>query len=89
MSNVHKIQHHKFCVETSGYTTLGSYNRSQPLNLPPSFTSHVYHTPTYGAIGYDALTHGATSNRSHFTISDAYGHGADKCTTAYVSRQCH
>ena len=73
------------------YTQLGSYlgsNSPHHLNAGPSSGSMV--VPQWGAIGYDALTHGgaAGSCNSYFNINHAYGYGAGNCHTKYTRRLC-
>jgi hypothetical protein len=73
------------------YNNLGNYLGSNNMMAPAvsGQTKGVYIVPTYGAIGYDALTHGSNGNcGSHFTISDAYGAGAGLCNTSYTTRLC-
>lgn len=69
------------------YTTLGSYY-PQHLNAGPTYGSMV--VPEWGAIGYDALTHGcnAGSCNSYFNVNHAYGRGSGNCHTKYTRRLC-
>jgi hypothetical protein len=70
------------------YTQLGSYlGSNSPHHAPVSGT---YLTPQWGAIGYDALTHGgaAGSCNSYFNINHAYGNGSGNCHTKYTRRLC-
>lgn len=70
-----------------GYNTLGSYygHASPVAKAVQRQTAGVYVTPNYGAIGYDALTHGGQSCSSYPSVTDAYGSG---CTTSYSTRMC-
>lgn len=76
------------------YATLSHYNNgSQGLNkvpVPRSTVSGVYVVPTYGAPGYNTLTHGnaAPSCSGFFNIGNAYGKGANNCNTQFVKRLC-
>lgn len=73
------------------YNHLGNYLGSNNMMAPATAgqISGVYIVPQYGAIGYDALTHGDSNNcGSHFTITDAYGAGAGMCNTSYTTRLC-
>jgi hypothetical protein len=57
--------------------------------LPQGTTSGSWVTPGWGAIGYDALTHGKSpSCNTYFNIQDAYGSGAGNCQTQYTTRLC-
>jgi len=70
------------------YTQLGSYlGSNSPHHAPVSGT---YLVPQWGAIGYDALTHGGTAGscNSYFNINHAYGNGSGNCHTKYTRRLC-
>ena len=73
------------------YSTLGCYygsNSTMPA-LRPGTVSGAMVVPTYGAIGYNALTHGVSQScGGHFNIADAYGTGASSCSTSYATRLC-
>jgi hypothetical protein len=93
MSAQYNSEYSKPTINSSAcqYTNLGSYNgcNSSMPPLKPGVTSGVYLTPNYGAIGYDALTHGITGNcANYFNIQDAYGSSAGNCSTTYTSRLC-
>ena len=53
-------------------------------------TAGQYIVPGYGAIGYDALTHGNAGGgcNNYFNIEQAYGAGAGSCSTSYSARAC-
>ena len=53
-------------------------------------TAGQYVVPGYGAIGYDALTHGNAGGgcNNYFNIEQAYGAGAGSCSTSYSARAC-
>ena len=70
------------------YTQLGSYLGSNSHHHGP--VHGTYLTPEWGAIGYDALTHGgaAGSCNSYFNINHAYGNGSGNCHTKYTRRLC-
>jgi hypothetical protein len=70
------------------YTQLGSYLGSNYPHHGP--VSGTYLTPHWGAIGYDALTHGGTAGscNSYFNINHAYGNGSGNCHTKYTRRLC-
>lgn len=93
MSAQYKSEYSKPTVHSAPcqYANLGCYtgsNHTMPT-LKPGTTSGVYLTPNYGAIGYNALTHGVPSGcKQYFNIQDAYGHGAGNCKTTYTSRLC-
>jgi hypothetical protein len=78
------------CSNNFQYSTLGCY-LGKNSTMPPvrhGTVSGKMVVPTYGAIGYDALTHGVQSGQSHFNIKDAYGNGASSCTPTYTTRLC-
>lgn len=79
------------------YADLATYNAMpnsgeamSGLRVP--ITTAVGYTivPAYGRISYDSLTHGKSqpSCSGFFTISSAYGAGANNCQTQYVKRLC-
>lgn len=73
------------------YAQLCSYNQGgkmAPVN--PKQTSGVYVVPSYGAIGYNALTHGqgVPGCGGYFNIKSAYGAGAGSCNTTYTTKLC-
>ena len=85
------------------YTTLGHYNAVNPGTVEharASASAHpigpggerqgFYIVPTWGAPGYDTLTHGlrAPTCSGHFNISQAYGANAASCNTTFVERLC-
>ncbi len=73
------------------YNTLGCYysnNSTMPV-LRPGTVSGAMVVPSYGAIGYNALTHGSVpSCGGHFNITNAYGQNSDACNTQYSTRLC-
>lgn len=71
-----------------GYSTLGCYNPHGKAHFMPGQTSGVFITPEYGAIGYDALTHGNRGCGGYFKIDDAYHTNSGKCDTIYSRRYC-
>ena len=73
------------------YNTLCKYYgpRSTMPIVRGASTSGVMVTPSWGGIGYDALTHGKSGScQQYFNINDAYGSGAGNCSTSYTSRLC-
>ena len=75
------------------YRTLNNYNQmgkgtSPPV--PPTTVIGKYIVPMYGAPGYNTLTHGlkGPSCSGFFNIVDAYGKGAENCSTQYATRLC-
>ena len=73
------------------YNTLCNYygpRSTMPVVRSGSY-SGVMVTPTWGGIGYDALTHGTSGScQQYFNINNAYGSGAGNCSTSYTSRLC-
>ena len=74
------------------YKSLGNYSGCNSTMAPirAGAGANAMVVPTYGAIGYAALTHGnsAGSCGGHFNIQSAYGAGAGNCSTAYTTRLC-
>lgn len=93
MSAQYKSEYSKPTVASSkcAYASLGCYygpNSTMPA-LRPGTTSGAMVVPTYGAIGYNALTHGvAPGCGTYFNITDAYGADASSCSTSYATRLC-
>jgi hypothetical protein len=76
------------CSYKQVYEQCGSQGNSNGVNPVP--TSGQYVVPDYGAIGYDALTHGNAGGgcNNYFNIEQAYGAGAGSCSTSYSVRAC-
>ena len=74
-------------VSLSGYNGRGKNSMGSP-HVPPTNVTGVYVVPSYGMIGYDALSHGSAgpSCAGYFSITDAYGKGAENCNTQFVQR---
>jgi hypothetical protein len=92
MSAQYKSEYSKPSVHgpPGSYTNLGCYLGSNNTMAPSTYgsTQGVYLTPNYGAIGYNALSHGTPSGQSYFSITNAYGKGASSCNTSYTRRLC-
>jgi len=79
------------------YVSLSKYNSSSagtlgnPTYMNASDVAGHYVVPSYSAIGYNALTHGATSPScsGYFNITGAYGANASKCNTQYMNSPCN
>ena len=79
------------------YVSLSNYNgvqrnaRSVGMpHVPASTVSGFYVVPQYGTIGYNALTHGdSPSCAGYFDITNAYGKGAENCSTEFKQRMCN
>ena len=95
MSAVYNSEYTQSSVSSSGcnYARLGCYYGPRST-MPPirrGTTSGVMIVPTYGAIGYNALTHGVPDScGGHFNITNAYGANAGSCSTKnlYTKRLC-
>lgn len=75
------------------YQSLSTYNQQNPGTQPPVSSKTVvghYIVPAYGAISYDALTHGRSqpSCSGYFNITRAYGRDAAACNQRYLQRLC-
>jgi hypothetical protein len=73
------------------YAPLGQYNASYSMNNVPfqgKVTTGNYIVPSWGAIGYDALTNQTPSCSGYFDIQAAYGADAGNCQTDYTSAAC-
>lgn len=77
------------------YARLGAYTagfRGIRPPVPMTTVSGYYVVPTYSAPGYDALTHGrrgcGCSGRPYFQVGQAYGYGAENCSTRYMGSLC-
>ena len=78
------------------YVSLSNYNSSSPgtLGSPEANRNTVtgsYVVPNYSAIGYGALTHDAStpSCSGYFSVTSAYGEGANNCQTQYSNVPCN
>jgi hypothetical protein len=77
------------------YTNLANYNTSSKGHMghpqvSPTTVVGTYIVPEYGAIGYNALTHGdAPTCGGYFDITSAYGKTANNCNTKYMNRLCN
>ena len=74
------------------YNTLGSYYGCNASMAPlrQGTAKNVFVVPQYGAIGYDALTHGVQGGcANYFNIQQAYGKNAGNCKTKYSTRLCN
>jgi hypothetical protein len=75
------------------YSTLSTYNGTSFLgNTPPvpsTTVSGVYIVPSYGSIGYDALTSGVPSCSGYRNIVTAYGANASTCNQQYSQKPCN
>ena len=72
------------------YATLGRYygaGSTMPA-LKANQVNQVQVVPMWGGISYDALTHGVDCNGKYFNITNAYGAGANTCSTSYTQRLC-
>jgi len=93
MSAQYKSEYSKPTVASAkrSYARLGCYygpSSTMPALRAGTVTGAMV-VPTYGAIGYNALTHGVSqSSGGHFNITDAYGAGASSCSTPYATRIC-
>ena len=84
-------------MSACNFATLSNYNSNGQLKVPAPArvrgASGAQVVPSYGlGFGYDALTHGQSSAVTcggHFTITDAYGKGANNCNTMYVRTLCN
>ena len=76
---------------SSCYASLSHYNKAgAPVPAVAQAVAGAYVVPSFGAPGYDALTHGQKSPTctGHFDITTAYGKDANKCSTHYTRRTC-
>jgi len=75
------------------YASLARYNANKGVSgipVPRTNVSGVYLVPTYGAPGYNTLTHNsAPSCSGFFNINTAYGQNANNCNTQYVKSMCN
>ena len=68
------------------YNSLGNYNAD---SLDPNVTTGYYTVPSFGASGYNALTHNMEGScGGYFNIQSAYGKGANNCVTQYTNKLC-
>jgi hypothetical protein len=66
-----------------------SFGNTTMADVQPGTDTGSYLTPSYGAISYEALTHGKSSGQSYFNIQKAYGgNGSSGCGTSYTQRMC-
>ena len=72
------------------YAPLGAYNAEYSMGVPfqGKVTSGAYIVPTWGAIGYDALTNKVPNCSGYFGINAAYGADAGNCQTTYRTSLC-
>ena len=72
------------------FNRLGTYTAGYSMCVGnvgrPSSGSYV--VPTWGAMGYDALTMGGKSCSGYANIMDAYGANAGQCQTSYTTSKC-
>ena len=77
---------------SSTYATLSSYNGASAMGVavPQGTVSGTYVVPSYGAIGYSALTHGVTtpSASGYFGIRPAYKSEDGSCKTQFSRSSC-
>lgn len=90
MSAQYNSEYTKATVASSKcqYASLGCYYgpNSTSTALRPGTVSGKMVVPGYGAIGYNALTHGKVGCcGSHFNIQDAYG---SSCSANYTTKLC-
>lgn len=84
------------------YSRLGNYvagYRGIRPPVPMTTVSGYYVVPSYSAPGYDTLTHGRYRGGidggcnggyggPYFQIGQAYGYGAENCSTNYMGSLC-
>jgi hypothetical protein len=74
------------------YAKLGTYvsgYRGIRPPIPMTTVAGYYVVPTYSAPGYDTLTHGGGAQCGpYFSIGQAYGYGAENCSTQYMGSLC-
>jgi hypothetical protein len=82
------------------YARLGAYSAGYRGIRPPvpmTTVSGYYVVPSYAAPGYDTLTHGRArgcgecgmaASGPYFQIGQAYGYGAENCSTHYMGSIC-
>ena len=73
------------------FNRLGTYTQGYSMGVAnvgkPSSGSYV--VPTWGAMGYDALTLGGAGSCSGYgTIMSAYGANSGQCQTSYTTSKC-
>lgn len=74
---------------------IGGYRGIRPP-VPMTTVSGYYVVPSYSAPGYDTLTHGryrgldggCNGGGPYFQIGQAYGYGAENCSTNYMGSLC-
>lgn len=68
------------------YNNLGSYNDN---SIRPNVNTGYYVVPSWGSIGYNALTHdNQGSCGGYFNIQSAYGYGSSNCNSPYTNMLC-
>jgi hypothetical protein len=72
------------------YAPLGQYSGDYSMGVPfqGKVTSGAYIVPTWGAIGYDALTNKVPNCSGYFDVNSAYGSNAGNCQTTYRTSLC-
>lgn len=94
MSAPHYVDHHGSTVSSNScsYATLSNYNHRNQGTSPPLRKGDVsgsYVVPSYGAPGYDTLSHGvAHSCSGYFDVNDAYKSKGGSCNTQFVRKLC-
>ena len=72
------------------YATLSNYNNGMQGMKPPmpSVVTGYNIVPSYGSIGYNALTMGGQSCSGYPTIGPAYNSNGGDCNQVYVRKLC-
>jgi hypothetical protein len=72
------------------YAPLGQYSADYSMGVPfqGKLTNGAYVVPTWGAIGYDALTNKVPNCSGYFDVNSAYGADAGNCQTTYRTSLC-
>jgi hypothetical protein len=72
------------------YAPLGQYTADYSMGVPfqGKVTNGLYVVPTWGAIGYDALTNNVPNCSGYFDVNSAYGANAGNCQTTYRTSLC-
>jgi len=72
------------------YAPLGQYTGDYSMGVPfqGKVSSGLYIVPTWGAIGYDALTNKVPNCSGYYDVNSAYGADAGNCQTTYRTSLC-
>lgn len=74
------------------YASLSNYNngsKGQSPPVPATTVSGVYVVPSWNSPSYSTLMHdSAPSCSGYFSVTNAYGKGANNCSTKFVQKLC-